>query len=77
MIMLRAIIIISSTDAGVINLKTCTEVRERDPIKGHKFAFDICTVERLYHLACETEEERRVWLNTLNTLLFDEPQKQV
>jgi hypothetical protein len=52
-------------------------VKERDPIKGHKFAFDICTFERVYHLACETGEERKVWIDTLNTLLFEEPRKQV
>ena len=63
--------------AGIINLKTCTEVKEREPIKGHKFTFDICTEERVYHLASETEEERREWLDTLNTLLFEEPQKHV
>lgn len=62
---------------GIINLKSCTEVKEREPIKGHKFAFDICTFERVYHLACETEEERKDWINTLNTLLFEEPRKQV
>ena len=68
---------ISFAHTGVINLKSCTEVKERDPIKGHKFAFDICTFERVYHLACETGEERKVWIDTLNTLLFEEPRKQV
>ena len=63
--------------AGVINLKSCTEVKEREPIKGHKFAFDICTEERVYHLASETEQERQEWLETLNTLLFVEPRHQV
>ena len=52
-------------------------MKEREPIKGHKFAFDVCTVERVYHLACETEENRKLWIDTLNTLLFEEPQKQV
>ena len=61
----------------MINLKSCTEVKEREPIKGHKFAFDICTFERVYHLACETEKDRKLWIDTLNTLLFEEPRKQV
>ena len=66
-----------TTCIGVINLKSCTEVKEREPIKGHKFAFDICTEERVYHLASETEQERQEWLETLNTLLFVEPRRQV
>ena len=39
--------------------------------------FDICTEERLYHLASETEEERREWIATLNNLLFEDPLRRV
>ena len=52
-------------------------MKEREPIKGHKFAFDICTEDRVYHLASETEQERQEWLETLNTLLFVDPRRQV
>ena len=67
----------SSLLIGIINLKTCTEVKEREPIKGHKFAFDICTEERVYHLASESEEERREWIQMINSLLFEEPERHV
>ena len=63
--------------AGIINLKSCTEVKERDPLKGYKFVFDISTEDRVYHLASETEEERKNWITTLNDLLFGESLRQV
>ena len=62
---------------GIINLRSCTEVKERDPIKSYKFVFDICTEERVYHLASESEEERQNWITTLNNLLFGESQRKV
>lgn len=57
---------------GMINLKDCDKVISREPIKGHRHVFDVCTEDRIYHLAAETAAEKRNWIDTLNTLLFTE-----
>ena len=49
----------------------------REPIKGHKFVFDVCTEGRTYHLAAETAQEKQDWIQTLNNLLFTEQVKIV
>ena len=56
--------------AGIINLNTCTRVSIQKPLKGHKFVFDVCTMERVYHLAAETAYEKQQWITVLNDLLF-------
>lgn len=57
---------------GVIMLNSCHLIHSREPVKGHKFVFDVCTAERIYHLAAESAEEKKNWLQTLNNLLFSE-----
>ncbi len=47
-----------------------------ESIKNYKFVFDVCTSERVYHLAADTEEERLDWVSTLRELLFS-PQQAV
>ena len=57
--------------AGSINLKSCLSVVAlTEPLKNFKFVFDVCTTDRVYHLAADTEEDRTEWVNTLKTLLF-------
>ena len=56
--------------AGIINLNTCTRVSIQKSLKGHKFVFDVCTMERVYHLAAETAYEKQQWITVLNDLLF-------
>ena len=61
---------------GDINLNSCLSVVTlNEPIKHYKFVFDVCTSERVYHLAADTEEERSDWVSTLKDLLFNPQQK--
>ena len=53
-------------------LNSCHLIHSREPVKGHKFVLDVCTAERTYHLAAESAEEKKNWLQTLNNLLFSE-----
>ena len=62
--------------AGIINLNNCTRVSIQKPLKGHKFVFDVCTIERVYHLAAETAYEKQQWMSVLNDLLFTKDGKQ-
>lgn len=56
---------------GSINLNSCLSVvLLNEPIRHYKFVFDVCTTERVYHLAADTEEERLEWVSTLRDLLF-------
>ena len=56
---------------GSINLNSCLSVVSlNEPIKHYKFVFDVCTTERVYHLAADTEEERSEWVSTLKELLY-------
>ena len=55
--------------AGVINLSECSKIVHRESIKGHKFVFDVCTHDRVYHLAAESIEEKQQWIGTLNRVL--------
>ena len=64
--------IISMLYTGVINLNSCTQVKSREPIKGHKHVFDVHTEDRVYHLVAESGEDKQEWIDTLNTLLFTE-----
>ena len=41
-------------------------------MKGHKHVFDVCTVDRTYHLAAESAEEKNEWIITLKDMLFTE-----
>ena len=54
----------------MINLTGCTRVITREPIKGHRSVFDVCTADRVYHLAAESVAEKAEWIHTLNRLLF-------
>lgn len=51
-------------------MTNCNRVSGSAPVKGHKFVLDICTKERMYHLAAETPSEKYEWMETLNDLLF-------
>lgn len=55
---------------GVIDLIGCTRVITREPIKGHRSVFDVCTADRVYHLAAESAAEKAEWIYILNDLLF-------
>ena len=55
---------------GVINLQVCYKVISREPYRGHKYVFDVCTSERVYHLNAENAEEKEEWIKTLCRLLF-------
>ena len=56
---------------GSINLSSCLSVVTlNENIKNYKFVFDVCTSERVYHLAADTEKERLDWVSTLKDLLF-------
>ena len=54
----------------MIDLIGCTRVITREPIKGHRSVFDVCTADRVYHLAAESSAEKAEWIYTLNDLLF-------
>ena len=58
---------------GVVDLKNCLKVVNREPVKGHKFVFDVHTNNRVFHLAAETAVEKHEWVQTLNNLLFTKP----
>ena len=60
----------SSFPVGVINLQVCNKVISREPLRGHKYVFDVCTSERVYHLNAENAEEKEAWISTLCRLLF-------
>lgn len=55
---------------GVINLQVCNKVVSREPFRGHKHVFDVCTSDRVYHLNAESAEEKDEWIRALCTLLF-------
>ena len=61
---------------GVIDLRLCTEVVDSEPVKGHKFVFDVCTSERVYHLDAESAEQKEKWVTALCQLLFGEDQQR-
>lgn len=64
-----------SSITGTINLSSCLSVVSlNEPIKNYKFVFDVCTSERVYHLAADSEEERMEWVTTLKDLLFGQQQ---
>lgn len=56
---------------GSIDLNNCISVVSlTESIKNFRFVFDVCTTERVYHLAADSEEERTEWVKTLKELLF-------
>lgn len=63
-------IIIYIIKPGVIDLTGCTQVKNREPVKGHKFVFDLHTNDRVYHLAADNSSDKHDWIQTLNGLLF-------
>lgn len=62
---------------GVVDLKNCTQVVNREPVKGHRFVFDVHTNERVFHLAADSAVDKHDWVKTLNRLLFTDPGSQV
>ena len=57
------------THTGEIDLNKCREIANREAIKGHKYVFDVCTQDRIYHLAAECIEDKQQWIGTLNKVL--------
>ena len=55
---------------GIIDLKTCSKVTNRENMRGFKHVFDVWTAERRYHLVADNELDKRDWIDTLNTTLF-------
>jgi len=45
-------------------------VANRENLKGYKHVFDVCTMERTYHLAADSFTEKHEWIDTLNRTLF-------
>lgn len=39
-------------------------------MRGFKHVFDVCTSDRKYHLVAENDEDKKTWIDTLNTTLF-------
>ena len=56
--------------AGIIDLKTCSKVTNRENMRGFKHVFDVCTSDRNYHLVAESDVDKRTWIETINTTLF-------
>ncbi|XP_065912916.1 uncharacterized protein [Dysidea avara] len=54
---------------GVIDLKYCTEVIARHPIRGYDHVFDICTEKRSYHFAAPTKESKGIWMESILSVL--------
>ena len=61
---------LSAPEKGVINLQLCHKVVSREPVRGHKYVFDVVTSERVYHLNAESADEKDEWIKTLCRLLF-------
>lgn len=69
--------IITNFWLGVVNLKGCSKIVNREPVKGHKFVFDVHTNNRVFHLAADTAVEKHEWVQTLNNLLFTKPESKL
>ena len=60
----------SGNPLGLIDLNCCSGVLNREQMKGHKQVFDIVTPTRVFHLSADTLEERKQWVEVLNTSIF-------
>ena len=56
--------------SGIVDLKNCSKVTNRENMRGFKHVFDVVTQERKYHLVADNELEKRSWIDILNTTLF-------
>eukprot|EP01136_Pigoraptor_vietnamica_P000548 Opistho-1_new@25983 len=50
---------------GVIDLAECTRIVEHKDAKAGAFCFDLCTPDRVYELAADTDAERKEWVQIL------------
>ena len=53
----------------MIDLRDCTEVVDRRPMRGRDHVFDLCTDKRAYHFAAPSMEIKSVWMESLTAVL--------